>query len=140
MLDGGRAILWFCRLCQKPWYELGRIASFVCLSDTQIAEIAQQLGADVDVVSSFPAAICPLCAAQHLGGMPRIEEYTNGQGYRLTWQAITSPHARLFCIIYKWNTSSKQDIIREACAAPSDVLTAPMEQVRSVLAWLKTLS
>lgn len=25
-LDGGRAILWFCPLCQKPWYEQGRRA------------------------------------------------------------------------------------------------------------------
>ena len=47
MLDGGRAILWFCHLCQKPWYELGRTASFVCLSTSQLAEIAQQLGAEV---------------------------------------------------------------------------------------------
>ncbi len=30
-LDGGRAILWFCHLCQKPWYESGSTAiSAVC--------------------------------------------------------------------------------------------------------------
>ena len=53
-LDGGRAILWFCRWCQKPWYQLGRAASFVCLSKIQVVEIAQQLGAEVRLVSSFP--------------------------------------------------------------------------------------
>ena len=47
MLDGGRAILWYCHLCQKPWYELGHRASLVCLSTSQFAEIAQHLGAEV---------------------------------------------------------------------------------------------
>ena len=32
LIEGGRAILWFCSLCQKPWYEYGRTASLVCLS------------------------------------------------------------------------------------------------------------
>src|SRR6516165_6855954 len=26
LLDGGRAILWYCHLCQQPWYEVGRKA------------------------------------------------------------------------------------------------------------------
>src|SRR5438105_3813672 len=56
MLDGGRAILWFCRLCQKPWYELGHMASFVCLNKAQLAEIAQTVGAEALVASSFPSA------------------------------------------------------------------------------------
>src|SRR5260370_3947991 len=55
-LDGGRAILWFCLLCPKPWYELGRTESFVCLSETQLVEIAQQLSATVRLASSFPAS------------------------------------------------------------------------------------
>jgi hypothetical protein len=139
-LDGGRAILWFCRLCQKPWYELGHMTSFVRLSKSQLAKVAQQLGAEVRATSSFPVSICPLCAALHLGGMPRIEEYPNGQGYRLMWEAITSPHARLFCIIHKWNVSSILDMVREVCSVPCDVLAAPMEHVKSVLAWLKTLA
>src|SRR6266566_3845799 len=139
MLDGGRAILWYCHVCQKPWYQLGRTASLVCLSETQLAEIAQHLGAEARQASAFPAAICPTCAALHLGGMPRIEEYPDGQGYRFTWEAITSRKTRLFCIIYRWNISSISDMLREACAAPCDVLTASMEQVRSMLAWLKTL-
>src|SRR5258708_35846488 len=83
-LDGGRAILWFCRLCQKPWFELGRTASFVCLNETQVVEIAQKLGAEVRLVSSFPSSICPLCAAIHLGGMPRIDEYSGSLCYRFT--------------------------------------------------------
>ena len=139
-LDGGRAILWYCHLCQKPWYEHGRTASFVCLSTSQLAEIAQQLGAEVHADLSLPSSICPLCASLHLGGMPRIEEYPDGQGYRFTWEAITSRKTRLFCIVYNWNIGSISDMLLEACSAPCDVLTASMEQVRSVLAWLKTLA
>ena len=71
--------------------------------------------------------------------MPRIEEYSDGQGYRFTWEAITSHKTRLFCIVYTWNTGSISELLLEVCSAPCDVLTAPMEQVRSVLAWLKTL-
>jgi hypothetical protein len=139
-LDGGRAMLWFCRLCLKPWYELGRTASFVCLSKSQLAKVAQQLGAEVRTTSSLPVSICPLCAALHLGGMPRIEEYPDKQGYRLAWEAIMSRYTRLFCIVYKWNTSSISDLLREACSTHCDVMTSPMEQVQSVLAWLKTLA
>ena len=138
-LVGGPAILWRCHLCQKPWYELGRTASFVRLNETQLAEIAQQLGAEVRATSTFPVSICPLCAALHLGGMPGIEEYPNGQDYHLAWEAITSQHTRFFCIVYNWNISSIVDMLREACAAPSDVLTMPMEYVQSLLAWLKML-
>ncbi len=139
MLDGGRAILWFCHMCQKPWYEQGRTASLVCLSTYQFAEIAQQLGVEMQALFSLPSSICPLCAALHLGGMPRIEEYPDGQGYRFTWEAITSRKTRLFCILYRWNISSISEMLREACSAPCDVLTASLEQVRSMLAWLKTL-
>jgi len=139
MLDGGRAILWYCHLCQKPWYQLGRTASFVCLSTSQLAEIAQQLCVEMQLVNSLPSSVCPLCASLHLGGMPRIEEYPDGQGYRFTWEAITSRKTRLFCIVYTWNMSSISELLLEVCSAPYDVLTAPMEQVRSVLAWLKTL-
>ncbi len=139
MLDGGRAILWFCHLCQKPWYEQGRTASFVCLSRSQLAEIAQQLGVEMQPVNSLPSSMCPLCASIHLGGMPRIEEYPDGQGYRFTWEAITSRKTRLFCIIYRWNVCSTANVLLEACSAPCDVLTATIEQVRSMLAWLKIL-
>src|SRR5437764_2103783 len=97
-LDGGRAILWLCHLCQKPWYESGRTASYVCLSRSQFAEIAQQLGVEMQALISLPSSMCPLCASIHLGGMPRIEEYPDGQGYRFTWEAITSRKTRLFCI------------------------------------------
>ena len=140
ILDGGRAILWYCHLCQKPWYEQGHRASFVCLSTSQLAEIAQQLGTEAQQVSTFPSAICPLCASLHLGGMPGIEEYLEGQGYRFTWEAITSRKTRLFSILYRWNVCSIANVLLEACSAPCDVVTAPLEQVRSVLAWLKTLS
>jgi len=139
-LDGGRAILWYCRFCQKPWYELGRTSSFVCLSKVQLAEVAQTLGADMLVTSSFPLSICPLCAALYLGGMPRIEEYPNGQGYRLTWEGIQSPYARFFCLLYALNTRTMQETLAEACFAPGDIPTTPMEHVRSVLGWLKNLS
>ena len=138
-LDGGRAMLWFCRLCQKPWYELGRTASFVCLSETQLAEAAQQLGAKVRLVSSFPPSICPLCAAIHLGGMPRIEEYPGRQGYRFTWEGMQSPHARFFCLLYASNTHSLQESLRKACSTHGDIPTTPIEHMRSVLGWLKTL-
>jgi hypothetical protein len=140
VLDGGRAILWFCRLCNKPWYEHGHRASFVCLSTSQLAEITQQLGAVVHSLSSFPLSICPLCAALHLGGMPRIEEYPDGQGYRFTWDAITARHTRLFCIVYNWNMSSISDMLLKVCAAQCDVLTASIERVKDVLAWLKRLT
>ncbi len=138
-LDGGRAILWFCRLCQKPWYELGRTASFVCLSETQVVEIAQQLGAEVRLVSSFPSSICPLCAAIHFGGMPRIEEYPNGQGYRFTWEGMQSPHARFFCLLYASNPHFLQESLIQACSTHGDIPTTPIEHMRSVLRWLKTL-
>src|SRR6266702_4293784 len=138
-LDGGRAILWFCSLCQKPWYQLGRTASYVCLSTSQLTVIAQQLGAEEQATSSFPSAICPLCASLHLGGMPGIKEYPDGQGYRFTWEAITSRKTRLFCILYRWNIRSITNMLLEVCSAPCDVLTASLEQVRSMLAWLKTL-
>jgi hypothetical protein len=139
-LDGGRAILWYCHLCQKPWYEMGRTTSLVCLSTSQFAEIAQQMGVEMQALFSLPSSICPLCAALHLGGMPRIEEYSDGQGYRFTWETITSRKTRLFCLVYTWNVGSISDMLREACVAPCDVLTASMEQVRSVLAWLKILT
>jgi hypothetical protein len=139
-LDGGRAILWFCRLCQKPWYELGRKASFVCLSKSQLAEIAQQLGAETQTLFSLPSSICPLCAAINTGGIPRIEEYPDVKGYRFTWEAITRQYTRLFCIVYTWNVGSISDILREACAAPCDVMISPLERVRSILGWLKTLA
>ena len=106
----------------------------MCLSTSQLAEIAQQLGAEVRQVSAFPSSICPLCASLHLGGMPRIEEYPDGQGYRFTWEAITSRKTRLFCIVYRWNICSIADMLLEVCSAPCDVLTASMEQVRSMLA------
>ena len=140
MLGGGRAILWYCRRCQKPWYEVGRTASLVCLNETQLAEIAQQLGAEECTPSSLPSSMCPLCASLHLGGMPRIQEYPDEQGYRFTWEAITSRKTRLFCIVYRWNIGSISDMLLEAGAAPCDVLTASMEQVRSMLAWLKMLT
>jgi hypothetical protein len=140
MLDGGRAILWYCHVCQKPWYQLGRTASLVCLSETQLAEIAQHLGAEARQASAFPAAICPTCAALHLGGMPRIEEYPDEQGYRFTWEAITSRQTRLFCILYRWNLCSISDMLLEVCTAPCDVLTAPLEDVKSHLGWLQTLA
>ncbi len=138
-LDGGRAILWFCYFCQKPWYELGRTASFVRLSKSQLAQVAQQLGAEVHATSSFPVSICPLCAALQLGGMPRIEEYPNGQGYRFMWERIQSPHVRFFCLLYASHNSSLQASLREACSLPSDIPTASIEHVRSMLGWLKTL-
>ena len=139
-LDGGRAILWLCHLCQKPWYEVGRTASFVCLSKSQLAKVAQQLGAEVRATSAFPVSICPLCAALHLGGMPKIEEYPNGQGYRFTWEGVQSPHARFFCLLYASHNSSLQELLREAVSLPSDIPTAFREHVRSVLGWLKTLA
>jgi hypothetical protein len=139
-LDGGRAILWFCRLCQKPWYEYGRRASLVYLSTSQLAEITKQLGVEVCSSSSFPLSICPLCAALHLGGMPRIEEYPEGRGYRFTWDAITTRHTRLFCIVYTWNIGSTSDMLLKVCAAQCDVLPASIEKVRNVLAWLKRLT
>jgi len=138
-LDGGRAILWFCRWCQKPWFEMGRTASFVCLSEIQVVEIAQQLGAELRLVSSFPSSICPLCAAIHLGGMPRIEEYSGRQGYRFTWEGMQSPHARFFCLLYASNTNSLQESLRKACSTHGDIPTTPIEHMRSVFRWLKTL-
>jgi len=139
MLNGGRAILWFCHWCQKPWYELGRMASFVRLSKSQLAQIAQQLGAEVCATSSFPMLICPLCAALQLGGMPRIEEYPNGLGYRFVWERIQSPNARFFYLLYASHNSSLQESLRKACSLPSDIPAASIEHVRSVLGWLKTL-
>ena len=138
-LDGGRAILWFCHWCQKPWYELGRMASFVRLSKSQLAQIAQQLGAEVRAPSSFPASMCPLCAALQLGGMSRIEEYPNGQGYLFAWDGIQSPQARFFCLLYASHNSSLQASLRKACSLPSDIPAASIEHVRSVLGWLKAL-
>jgi len=130
MLDGGRAILWFCRWCQKPWYELGRTASFVRLSKSQLAQIAQQLGAEVHATPSFPVSMCPLCAALQLGGMPRIEEYPNGQGYQFAWDGIQSPHARFFCLLYASHNSSLQASLREACSLPSDIPPYPILESR----------
>jgi hypothetical protein len=138
-LDGGRAILWSCRCCQKPWYELGRRAWFVRLSETQLARIAQQLGVELPAPSLLPASICPLCAAVHYGGMPGIEEYRKGQGYRLTWEGRKSPRARLCCIIYRSYACPLPELLEEACSAPVDLPTTSVEQVRSVLIWLATL-
>lgn len=140
LLAGGRAILWFCDVCQKPWYEMGRIASFVCLSKSQLTEIAQNLGAEVCIPSSLPMSICPLCVFLYLGGIPKIEEYLHGQGYRFTWEAITSRKTRLFCILYRWNEGSMTDMLLKVGAAHCDVLTASMEQVTSLVAWLKMLT
>ena len=140
ILDGGRAILWFCRLCQKPWYQLGRTASYVCLSTSQLAEIAEQQGAEMQTLFSLPSSMCPLCAALHLGGMPRVEEYLNGRGYRFFWDGITRQQTRLFCIVYNWNVGSISDVLREACATHCDVLSTPMEDVKRVVDWLKTLA
>lgn len=140
LLEGGRAILWFCHLCQKPWYEVGRRASFVCLSASQLTEIAQQLGVKIGTLSSLPRSICPLCASLHLGGIPTIEEYLDGQGYRFNWQARTRLHTRLFCQIYRWNLCSISEVLLEGDSAPCDVPTAPKAQVSNVLAWLKTLA
>ena len=138
-LDGGRAILWFCHWCQKPWFELGRTASFVRLSKSQLAKVAQQLGAVVRATSLFPVSMCPLCAALQLGGMPEIEEYPNGQGYRFMWERIQSPHVRFFCMLYASHNSSLQESLRKACSLPSDIPAASREHVRSVLGWLKAL-
>jgi hypothetical protein len=140
MLDGGRAILWYCHLCQKPWYELGHRTSLVCLSTSQFAEIAQHLGAEACGTYSLPSSICPLCASLHLGGMPRIEEYPDGQGYRFTWEAITSRKTRLFCIVYNWNIGSISDMLQEACSTSCDVLSTSMEHVKCTLRWLKILA
>jgi hypothetical protein len=140
LLDGGRAILWYCRLCQKPWCEFGRRASLPCLGVTQLAEIAQQLGVAVYNTTSLPISICPLCAFLHLGGIPTIEEYLDGQGYRFGWQARTLRNTRLFCHIYRWNFCSISKGLLEVASAPCDVPTAPKAQVRNVLAWLKTLA
>jgi hypothetical protein len=140
LLEGGRAILWFCHLCQKPWYEVGRRASFVCLSAFQLTEIAQQLGVKVRNLSSLPRSICPLCASLHLGDIPTIEEYLDAQGYRFSWQARTRRHTRLFCQIFRWNLRSIPEALLEGDSAPCDVPTAPKAQVRNVLTWLKTLA
>ena len=140
LLEGGRAILWFCHLCQKPWYEVGRRASFVCLSASQLTQIAQQLGVKICTPPLLPRSICPLCASLHLGGIPTIEEYLDGQGYHFSWQARTRCHTRLFCQIYRWNTNSISEMVREGDSTPRDVPTAPKAQVRNVLIWLKTLA
>jgi hypothetical protein len=140
LLEGGSAILWFCHLCQKPWYEVGRRASFVCLSASQLTEIAQHLGVQICTPSLLPRSICPLCASLHLGGIPTIEEYLDGQGYRFSWQARTRRHTRLFCMIYRWNKSSISEMVREGDSAPYDVPTALKAQVRNILAWLKDLA
>ena len=87
ILDGGRAILWFCHLCQKPWYEHGRRASFVCLSTSQLAEIAQQLGAEVQQVSHYPHRSV-LCAH------PSISAACPGSRSIQTGKAIASPGRR----------------------------------------------
>src|SRR5260370_25900359 len=132
-LDGGRAILWFCHWCQKPWYELGRTASFVRLSKSQLAQVAQQLGAEVHITSLFSVSICPLCAALQLGGMPRIEEYPNRQGYRFMWERIQSPHVRFFCLLYASHNSPLQESLRQACSLPSDIPTPSIEHLTTVL-------
>jgi hypothetical protein len=140
LLESGRDILRYCHLCQKPWYEMGSRASLLCLSLFQLAEIAQQLGVKVCTPSSLPVQICPLCASLHLGGIPKIEEYLDDQGYRFSWQARTLLHTRLFCHIYRWNLCSISEMLREMRSAPCDVLTTSMDQIRSVLSWLKTLA
>jgi hypothetical protein len=71
--------------------------------------------------------------------MPGIEEYRNGQGYQLTWEGRKSPRARLCCIVYRSNACPLPKLLEEACFAAADLLTTPMEQVRSVLTWLTTL-
>src|SRR5438876_9291913 len=119
---------------------MGRRASLLCLSASQLAEITQQLGVEECTSSSFSLSICPQCAFLHLGGIPTIEEYLDGQGYRFSWEARTSRKTRLFCIIYRWNKSSISEMLREVRSAPCDLLTTSMEQMRSVLAWLKTLA
>ncbi len=139
LLEGGRAILWFCHLCLKPWYEVGRRASFVCLSASQLTEIAQQLGVKICTPSLLPRSICPLCASLHLGGIPTIEEYLDKQGYRFIWQARTRRHIRLFCQIYRWNKSSISVVLLEVDSTPCDVPTASKAWVRNVLSWLKAL-
>jgi hypothetical protein len=121
LLEGGRAILWFCHLCQKPWYEVGRRASFLCLSASQLTEIAQQLGVKIGTLSSLPRSICPQCASLYLGGIPTIEEYLDSQGYRFSWQTRTRRHTRLFCQIYRWNLRSISEVLLEGDSVPCDV-------------------
>jgi len=111
----------------------------VCLSSEQLSRLSHKLEADIGVLSWLPSAICPLCAVIHLGGMPGIEEYHHGRGYRLTWEGGISTHARLFCMIYQWNTCSITNLLAESFSATTDILTSPVKQVKSVLRWLKTL-
>src|SRR5712692_5243712 len=61
--------------CRKPWYEQGRSSSLVCLSEPQCSHVAQKLAVDVSIFSCLPPSICPLSAAIHMSGIPRIEEY-----------------------------------------------------------------
>jgi len=99
----------------------------------------QNVGADASVLSLLPTSICLLYAAIHLNGMLRIEEYRNGQGYRLSWSGTNSPLLRLFCIIDK-NLCSIENVPGAFFDTVGDVMLSPLQQVRNILHWLINLA
>lgn len=126
-LDGGREILWRCPCCRKPWYQADHSSFFVCLSDEQLTSIGQRLRVDASLLFLLPTSICPICAAIHLGGMPRIEEYRNERGFWFTWKGINSPRLRLYCIIEKnvcsiQHVSNAQDLLVRSFTSPIDMV------------------
>ena len=119
---------------------MGRTASLVCLSTSQFAEIAQQLRSRCS--SGFHIPLVDLSSVC----IPPSRRYAQDRGVsrrtRLSLHlgGITRHNTRLFCIVYTWNIGSISELLLEVCSAPCDVPAAPLEQVRSVLAWLKTLA
>ncbi len=134
-LDGGREVLWWCKHCRFAWYGRGRRGAVLHLSLAQVQKIAHSLHFDAKDIRGLPQALCPACVATDLGGVPHIEEYHGGYGYRFTWERAKSP-AQFLCAVYSGSLLHKADLLQSALSSASDLPFSSPTQERQVLHWL----
>lgn len=134
-LDGGREVLWWCPRCKKAWYERGRHDALLHLSSAQVGALARSLHLESELTSCLPRVICPECAALCLGGVPRLEEYQQGSGYRLSWVRARAP-VLFLCTVSSGSLLEGPDPLHVALSSASDLPLAPPTSLYALLDWL----
>lgn len=135
-LDGGREVLWWCPCCRHAWYERGYYNVLLRLSPAQVDKLMRELSVESEPICCLPRVICPNCTTRYLGGVPRIEEFHNGRGYRLTWKRAKSSALFLYTV-YAGSLSSER--VQVALSSATDLpLTSPV-YIQALLDWLMVL-
>lgn len=135
-LSGGREALWWCPQCRSAWYERGHCprSALLHLSPAYVSTVARALFIESrNLLNCLPRVMCPDCATHCLGGVPQIEEFPTGYGYRLTWERARSP-VLFLCTVY--TGPLLPDTVHVALSSASDLPLASSARVQALLDWL----